>query len=174
MNTNQLSAPPGVPLATLTIEASPSGPILNDLRPQKVPLQISFTHPEGKPTHARPHGIRWVANGLTGNQWIEIRLDTSFPGFTTTHAHKHLRPWWTYLEKLFPTAMVLPSGAFGWQLTPATPTADSGQAAWDERFELKPRTEGGRPLIRYDIVLVDPDLKQELLLDPDVDVTPDP
>ena len=160
--------------ALVTIQITSRNPLQKVLiPPPETPVQISFTYPKGTPAHERPHGIEWVAEGLLADERLEIRLDTRFPGYVEFPDPFHLRGWWENLAKLFPSADVLPSGAFGWELTSEFPSAVSGLAAAKERYEL--RRDGGtnRPLLRYEIVFFDAD-GGEHALDPNVDVEPDP
>lgn len=157
---------------TITIDPSaPGGKVLDP--PAGTPVKISFLHDQGVPTHARPHGIHWVVQNLNPGEMIEIQLDTSFPGYLQRPAPFSHRSWFEQLQKLFPTADVLPSGATGWLLTHENNEEHSGNAKAIERFELRRRLPENRPLIRYSIVFFDAD-GQEHVIDPDVDVDPDP
>jgi hypothetical protein len=161
----------GTQTARVTIEivrTTPPGKILNPTGP----VAISFTH-GGVPTHAKPHGVEWVALNLLAGERIEIQLNSSFPGYLENPIPFHLKPWWEHLAKLFPTADVVPSGAFGWELTAASPSAVSGHAAVTNRFQLRNSGPQQRPLVNYSIVYFDAN-GGELALDPDIDVEPDP
>jgi hypothetical protein len=161
----------GTQVARVTIEivrTVPPGKILNPTDP----VAISFTH-GGIPTHAKPHGVEWVALNLLADERIEIQLSSSFPGYVENPTPFHLKPWWEHLAKLFPTADVVPSGAFGWELTAASPSAVSGHAAVTNRFELRNSGPQPRPVLNYAIVYFDAS-GAEHAIDPQVEVTPDP
>lgn len=137
------------------------------------PIAITFLYPQSTPTHAKPHRIAWAVQGLQAGERIEIRLDTSFPGYAVNPQPFHLRPWSENLALLFPHADVLPSGAFGWELTEQAPSAISGLATGKEKYELRLKPPTNRPLIRYEIIFFDAQ-GGEHVLDPDIDVEPDP
>ena len=164
----------GTQVARLTIQIIRTVPIDKILDPPAgTPLQISFTHPQGVPTHAKPHGIEWVALNLQANERIEIQLDTRFPGYADNPVPFHLKPWWEHLLRLFPTADVVPSGAFGWELKPGAASAVSGHAATTDRFDLKNDGAGDRPVVQYRVVFFDASGVKHLI-DPEIVVTPDP
>ncbi len=165
---------PGTAFARLTIEINRSGPIGKILNPPLgTPLEISFTHPAGAANHGRPHRIEWVALNLLAGERIEIQLDTAFPGYSQNPPPMPATPWWEHLQRLFPTAVVLPSGAFGWELTFGGTSESSGVATGIKRFELRGSGAPNRPLLHYNIVFFDAN-GAEHAIDPDIVVTPDP
>jgi len=165
---------PGAGFATLKIEIDRSGPIQKVLTPPVgTPLEISFTHPDGVPTHAKPHRIEWIALNLQPGERLEIQLDTSFPGYATKPATIPPLPWWEHLQRLFPNATALPSGAFGWELTSQRPSEVSGIAVGIRRFEIKNNGSANRPVLHYNVVFFDAQ-DGEHAIDPQVEVTPDP
>ena len=165
---------PGTGFATLKIHIDRSTPIQKVLTPpQGTPLEISFTHPDGEATHAKPHRIEWIALNLLAGERLEIQLDTSFPGFDQPPSSIPPQPWFDHLQRLFPTAVVLPSGAFGWELTSQRPSEVSGLATAVKRFTLRKSGPGDRPVLRYNVVFFDAN-GVEHAIDPQVEVTPDP
>lgn len=166
---------PGVQTATVTITITNRNPVEKSLSPPPgTPVEISFLHNgQGAPTHGRPHGIEWVAANLQGPERIEVRIDTRFPGYENHQPMPGLDSWCEQLEKMFPMAFTLPSGAFGFELTSQKPSAASGLAKVRNRFRLKPDGATNRPLIHYEIAFYDR-AGVEHVIDPDVDVEPDP
>jgi hypothetical protein len=144
--------------------------------PPDKPVAMSFVHQDpqhgGPPTHALPHGIQWEVEGLLDGERVEIQLDTRFPGYAKKPSYTKQIPWWDHLKRLFPNAETLPSGAFGFELTHDAASAFSGRAVLTRRFELAEDKDKKRPLLSYNIVFFTGDQAQ--VLDPDVDVTPDP
>jgi hypothetical protein len=168
---------PGTEVAEVTITLDRTNPITKTLDPPpQQPVAISFIHQDpghpGPPTHARPHGIMWKVVGLQQNERIEIQLDCSFPGYEQPPTS--YQPWWEHLKRLFPYAGPLAqSGAWGFELTMNTPTAMSGRAVLPQYFKLKKHPTKNRPLLSYNVVFFDAN-GVPTVIDPDIDVEPDP